>query len=121
MRPLVDVFVSAIRGAEKRGKAINAQCLRVPWIRVLATVNTSGEATMFNSIKDTTKHVYWNSHDKCYVALMSEHPMCRAEGATPAEAMANVDRAYAQDTFPSAPMRPRTPTASRAIVYATTH
>jgi predicted RNase H-like HicB family nuclease len=51
---------------------------------------------MFNTIKDTTKHVYWNGHDHCYVALMSETPTCRAEGATPAEALANVDKAYAR-------------------------
>lgn len=54
---------------------------------------------MLNTIKDTTKHVYWNSHEHCYVALMSEAPNCRAEGATPAEAIANVERAYAQDIY----------------------
>ncbi len=61
---------------------------------------------MLNSIKDTTKHVYWNSREHCYVAVMSEHPMCRAEGSTPAEALQNVDRAFAQDTYPQADARP---------------
>ena len=56
---------------------------------------------MLNTIKDTTKHVYWNSHEQCYVALMSEVPTCRAEGATPAEALQNVERAYARDSFPA--------------------
>lgn len=73
---------------------------------------------MLNSIKDTTKHVYWNPRQRCYVALMSDQPMCRAEGSTPAEAIENVERAFAQDKFPSAPMGPWTPTPSRAEVYA---
>lgn len=54
---------------------------------------------MLNSIKDTTKHVYWDSRERVYVALMSEVPMCRAEGSTPGEAIANVERAYAQDLY----------------------
>lgn len=57
---------------------------------------------MFNTTKDTTRHVYWNSRERCYVALMSECPTCRAEGATPAEALANVDRAYVRYEEPCA-------------------
>lgn len=60
---------------------------------------------MLNTIRDTTKHVYWNAHEKCYVAVMSESPMCRAEGASPAEALENVDRAYARDIRGTLPAR----------------
>ena len=63
---------------------------------------------MLNTIKDTTRHVYWNGRERCYVALMSECPTCRAEGATPAEALANVDRAYVRyEECDSEPRRAR--------------
>lgn len=71
---------------------------------------------MLNAVKDTTKHVYWNSREHCYVALMSAVPTCRAEGATPAEAIENVERAYAQDSYPYLPVK-HTPTASRSAGY----
>ena len=54
---------------------------------------------MLNTIKDTAKHVFWNSREHCYVALMSETPSCRAEGATPAEAVENVEKAYARGNY----------------------
>lgn len=60
---------------------------------------------MLNTIKDTTKHVYWNSRERCFVALMSETPTCRAEGTTPGEALANVERAYARYEEPYVALR----------------
>ena len=71
---------------------------------------------MLNSIKDTTKHVYWNSREHSYVAVMSEVPTCRAEGSTPAEALQNVERAYAQDTYPHIAQRAAVP--ARSLGYA---
>ena len=51
---------------------------------------------MFNAYRDNTKHLYWDGREQCYVALMANCPTCSAEGATPAEALQNVERAYAQ-------------------------
>lgn len=60
-------------------------------------------ATMLNQdFKDLTKHIYWNGLKRCYSALMAEMPTCRAEGSTPGEALANVERAYAQNSYPGA-------------------
>lgn len=62
---------------------------------------------MLNAIKDTTKHVYWDSRERVYIALMAETPTCRAEGATPAEALQNVERAYARyEVADDVPARP---------------
>ncbi len=72
---------------------------------------------MINSRPDTTKHLYWNSRDKCYVALMSEVPTCRAEGATPAEALENVERAYAQGNYFEIASRPKFSIPARLLGY----
>lgn len=74
---------------------------------------------MLNARPDTTKHLYWNARDKCYVALMSEVPMCRAEGATPAEALENVERAYAQGNYHQM-VRPIMAAGSRISGYMAT-
>lgn len=73
---------------------------------------------MLNSIKDTTKHVYWNGRENCYVAVMSESPMCRAEGSSPAEALENVDRAYARDIRGTLPAPERLAVRASALVHA---
>jgi predicted RNase H-like HicB family nuclease len=69
---------------------------------------------MLNTIKDTTKHVYWNGRESCFVAVMSESPMCRAEGASPAEALENVERAYARDIRGTLPAPQKAPVAATA-------
>lgn len=51
---------------------------------------------MFDRISDSTKHVYWNATEGCYVAFMSDVPSCLAEGSTPSEALTNVGVAYAE-------------------------
>ncbi|PTX98417.1 hypothetical protein [Opitutus sp. ER46] len=70
---------------------------------------------MLNAIKDTTKHVYWNSRDHCYVAVMSDVPTCRAEGANPAEAISNLERCYARGEYLEA--EPRLQRAVRTPGY----
>jgi len=90
---------------------------RVRSSSIQATVPPA-EVNMLNSIKDTTKHVYWNGRENCYVALMAESPMCRAEGATPAEALQNVDRAYARDIRGTFPAMESVEVTRHALVHA---
>ena len=54
---------------------------------------------MLTDFNDLTKHVYWDGRKRCYAALMAETPNCRAEGSSVAEALANVERAFARNAI----------------------
>jgi len=48
-----------------------------------------------NTIKDYAVQVYWDDRTEYFVAEIPDIPTCSADGATPAEALANLEQTFA--------------------------